>query len=253
MAGWIRGGALALVVALATGNVHAQTRPDLLFCGSSNRTGSDLYSGIGPLNEVTSCNPDANTQALLVVRNGSVAGNGAAWLDYLNNGGIIITEFQQPEAVYNELYGTSYLDDFSGNCQDNVLPSVILNPGDPFWGGSPPAPLGDSNLDSCGSDLQDIVDGEPAVVALGARDPEGTLSLAYRRQGDGLLILSGADWRDTNQYTDGSRALFGRLITASAGPAGPVEPIPALPGLVLAVLIALLAGLGLRGTVARRR
>ena len=68
-------------------------KPDLMYCGSSSRQGSDLYLGIGPFNEISGCLPDADTQALLITRSGTVAGNGAAWLAYLNSGGVVITEY----------------------------------------------------------------------------------------------------------------------------------------------------------------
>jgi hypothetical protein len=229
----------------------AQSRPDLMFCGSSSRTGANLYSGITALNEVSSCTPDANTQALLITRSGigSIGGSGAALLAYMDAGGIIITEYTASDDVYNELYGTSYSLSAGGNCQDNVQPSQVLNPADPFWQGSPPAPLGDNSLDGCGLDLQPLVDGEASVTALGTREPEGTTSLAYRTQGNGLLILADQDWQDTNAgYTDGSRALFGRFITASLSPAGPAEPVPTMPFALLGLLVAAVGGLGWRGS-----
>ena len=240
------GGVVLLGVTL---EAAAQARPNLMFCGSSQRTGADLYSGITALNEVSSCTPDADTQALLVTRSGSVAGNGAAWLAYLNAGGIIITEHTNPEAVYNEIYTTAYTSEFVGECQDNVMPSTILNPSDPFWLANPLAPVGPSE-DSCGSDLQDVVDGEGgAVVALGARTPDGSVSLAYRSQGSGVVFLSGADWQDNEaSYTDSSRSLFGGMITArfSAEPSAPPIPVPALPLWLLGIMGGLLATLGLR-------
>ena len=52
-------------------------RPDLMYCGVSDRTGADLYLGTGPFNEVSGCVPDANTQALLVTLDGTIEGNGA--------------------------------------------------------------------------------------------------------------------------------------------------------------------------------
>jgi hypothetical protein len=224
----------------------AQTRPDLMFCGSSTRTGTDLYSGIGTLNEVSGCTPDSNTQALLITRNGTIAGNGADWLAYLNNGGIIITEWNIPENVYNEIYGTSYTGESQGNCRDNVMPSVILNPSDPFWIANPLTPV-DPADDSCGSDLQDVVSGEGGtVVALGGRDPENTVSLAYRTQGSGVLFLSGADWQDSDSgYTDSSRSLFGAMITARFTPVS-VAPVPALPLGLLGLLGGILGLVGLR-------
>ncbi|MAL93458.1 MAG: hypothetical protein CME40_00015 [Haliea sp.] len=224
----------------------AQARPNLMFCGSSSATGADLYSGIGTLNEVSGCTPDSDTQALLITRSGTIAGNGADWLAYLNNGGIIITEYNNPELVYNEIYGTSYTNEGGGNCQDNVMPSVILNPSDPFWVANPLTPVGPAE-DSCGSDLQDVVSGEGGtVIALGARDPENTVSLAYRNQGSGVLFLAGADWQDGEAvYTDASRSLFGAMITARFTPVS-VAPVPALPLGLLGLLGGILGLVGLR-------
>ncbi|MEQ8826192.1 MAG: hypothetical protein RIC82_00245, partial [Parvibaculum sp.] len=136
--------------------------------------------------------------------------------------------------------------EFVGDCQDNVMPSTILNPSDPFWLANPLAPVGPTE-DSCGSDLQDVVDGEGgAVVALGARD-DGSVSLAYRTQGSGVLFLSGADWQDGEaSFTDSSRSLFGGMIVARLTAAVSAVPVPALPLWLLGIMSGLLATLGLR-------
>ena len=80
---------------------------EIMFCGSTQRTGADLYGAAGPYTEVNSCTPNPGTQALLVSRSGTVAGNGADWLAFLNNGGVLITEFRNSHTVYNEIYGTA--------------------------------------------------------------------------------------------------------------------------------------------------
>ncbi|RVU32739.1 hypothetical protein [Neptunomonas marina] len=209
---------------------------------------SDVYTSPNSYNEITGCTPDSNTEALLITRNATIAGNGAQWLSYLNNGGVIITEYNNPEPVYNELYGTSYTNDSAGDCRDMIMPSTIVNASDPFWvatGGITPVP---DSEDSCGSDLADIVAGEGGtVIALGERTPEGTTSLAYRSQGLGVLFLTGADWQDSSTASAGAEAssaqLFGHMIAYSS--AATSNAIPVLPAWAMVPLLGLI-GLGAR-------
>lgn len=194
----------------------AQTRPNLVFCGNYIRAGSDLYSAISRLNEIDGCSPDSDTQALLFIRS-NPRGRGEELLSYLNNGGIIITELNGA-LLYNEIYGTDYTGTFSGQCSDNVFPSILLNPTDPFWQGKPPPVEPPDTSNSCGFDLNALVEGEDEVVALGARTrgDERVISLAYRNQGSGQFIMANSDWRDNDQnsnYTEASKALFGRFIS----------------------------------------
>ncbi len=113
---------------------------------------------------------------------------------------------------------------------DQIAPTTILNPGDAFWLANPGATT--PTDDSCGSDLQDIVDGEAGnVVALGARD-DGSVSLAYRSVGSGVLYLVAADWADievTGADFANSRQLIDYMITHQGAPAAPATPVPVLP------------------------
>ena len=203
-------------IALLTVPLFAQAqalRPDLMYCGSPSRTGANLYSGVGPFNEVYSCTPTATTQAMLVQRSANLSGLGAAWLDYLNNGGIIITEHSISNRVYNEMYGTAYpLGTWSGSCQDNAMPSLKFNTQTPFWQ-LVQIPETPQNLEACGLSLNGIVDSEPEVTALGGWASSGLVNFASRPQGAGGLFLLDADWQDTNSgYTDDSREFMGALI-----------------------------------------
>ncbi len=55
----------------------------------------------------------------------TVAGNGAAWLAYLNSGGVIITEYSITDDVYNEIYATGYgRERILVICSDNAMPSL---------------------------------------------------------------------------------------------------------------------------------
>lgn len=251
-------GAVALMQLPSTANAQAcAQRPDIMFCGSTGRTGSDLYSGAGPYGEQTGCAPNANVQALLITRSGTVAGNGAAWLAYLNAGGQIITEYSISVDVYNQIYGTAYAppDSQFGQCQDNAMPQVKLNPGDAFWlaNNIPVTPAG---VGGCGlNNLATLVAGEPNLTGLGA-SLGGQTSFARRTQGGGHLNLLEADWSDgENSYTNDSRTFMGSLISTCGFAVArhtdiPVD-IPVNSPWLLAGLASLLALFGT--TLGRRR
>ena len=212
-----------------------------MFCGSVGTGGSDLYLGVGPFNEVSGCTPDADTQALLITRNASIPGNGAAWLAYLNAGGVIITEYTNTDNVYNEIYATAYSQGTRfGNCWDNVMPSVKLNPDSEFWvtnSGLTETPAGQ---DGCGYDLTAIVNGEGEVNALGGIINTSYVSLAVRQQGNGVLWLVDIDWQDGEaSFSDDSKNLMGVMISGGTYAFGGYEavPVPALSTLGLLLLM----------------
>ena len=217
-------------------------RPDLMFCGSSSRTGSDLYLGVGPFNEVSGCVPDADTQALLVTRSGSIGGNGAAWLAYLNAGGVIITEYNITHLVYNEIYGTGYPQGTRfGDCADNAMPSLKLNPDHEFWQLNSGLTETPASEEGCGYDLAAIAAGEAEVTELGGLVGTQLVSFAIRPQGPGVLWLLEADWQDNeSSFTDTSRNFMAALIsggTYSVGFNGTAAvPVLSTLGLLLLVL-----------------
>ena len=253
---YIRGGlsgvvgrlfAPAILVAMLPGTAFAQ---EIMFCGSTSRSGSALYGAAGPYTEVDSCTPTASTQALLVSRNGPVAGNGADWLAYLNGGGVIITEWLNSYEVYNEIYGTAYPEgDFYGDCADNAMPQVKVNPSHPFWQANP-INVTPSGQASCGSDMSALTSGEAAVTVLG-ESLDGADMFAVRPQGDGVLFLLEADWQDNEaSFTADSELFMAALIEggAFASPAPPATPVavPTMATWALALLSGLLALVGLR-------
>ncbi|CAG0997421.1 hypothetical protein BURK1_02627 [Burkholderiales bacterium] len=246
--------ALALVGAHLSfaGTAFAQAcanRADLLLCGSSDRPLSGLYSGIGPFNEVASCAPNANSQAMFVSRNATIAGNGAAWLAYLNGGGRIITEYSNGTAVYNEIYGTAYPDGGqAGGCDDNPMPSAKLNPTDAFWVANP-IPVTAPSDEGCGFDLAGLVSGEPSVTPLGARDEDTSfVTFARKPQGGGTLFLLEADWQDTETvpFDANNFAFLNALVTSCAVSVAPPEsvPVPVDHPLAIGGLAALIALFG---------
>jgi hypothetical protein len=239
--------------------VNAQAcaqRPNIMFCGSTSRTGANLYSGAGPYTEQNGCAPNATVQALLITRGGTTAGNGAAWLAYLNAGGQIITEYSISVAVYNEIYGTAYAPPSVqfGNCRDNAMPQVKLNPGNAFWlaNNIPVTPAG---VGSCGlNDLASLVTGEaPNLTALGASLAAGQTMFAIRAQGGGHLNLLEADWQDNDSaYTNDSKTFMGALISTCGSAAAGTTAVPVNSPWLVAGLVSLLALFGMSFAGRRR-
>lgn len=233
-------------------------RSDLLLCGASSRTLAQLHSS-GSYNEVSSCSPDGNTQAMFVSRYATISGNGAAWLAYLNAGGRIITEYSNGALVYNEIYGTAYPSGSqAGICADNPMPSAKLNLSNPFWvqNNIPATPAGQ---EGCGYDLSALVAGEASVTALGARAADTAfINFAIRPQGPGTLFLLEADWQDveTVPFDANNLAFLDALITeCGTAPVRvhSVTPVPVDGPLALGALAAVLGLFGAAFARLRRR
>lgn len=206
------------------------------------------------MTESQSCAPDANTQAMFVSRDGTTAGNGAAWLSYLNAGGVIITEYSKGAAVYNEIYGTSIADGSSkGNCQDNVMPAVKLTPSDPFWSANTGLTETGASVQGCGYDLTPVVTFDNTITPLGGFNGGG-VQLARKVQGSGVLFLLEADWQD-NQSGAGWTASSASLMTAlTNGGAPAVVAAPAsIPTLSEWAMIFLASLMGLFAIARIRR
>ena len=245
-------GALAAVTLMLMSAPASAQLSEIMFCGSTSRTGTNLYGAAGPYTEVTGCAPTASTRAMLVSRSGTITGNGAAWLAYLNGGGKIITEYSISHTVYNAIYGTAYAQGTRyGNCTDNAMPQVKLNPTHPFWVANniPVTPI---NAASCGYSLNTLVAGESSVTGLGGA-LDGSMMFAIKPQGAaGMLYLLEADWQDNESaYTDDSKAFMAALIGSQWVNAVPVaaHPVPTLSQwgtMLLAGMLGLFALMRLR-------
>lgn len=241
---------LWLTLAMTAAQSAFAARQNINFCGTTARTGSNLYTGLGSLTEVQSCTPDNNTQAMFVSRNGTITGNGVAWLAYLNAGGVIITEYSKAAAVYNEIYGTSVTTPTRmGNCQDNVMPAVILNPSDVFWTTNSGLTVTPSSNQGCGYDLTPLTTADGTITPLGGFDGGG-IQLARKVQGSGVLFLLEADWQD-NQSGAGWTASSASLMTAMTNGGTPAAPaaaasIPTLSEWAMIFMASLMAMLGIR-------
>ena len=235
--------AIAVLSNLPSVTFAQSLRSDLMYCGTSQRMGADLYLGVGPFNEVSGCLPDGDTQALMVSRSGTITGNGAAWLAYLDAGGVIISEYSITHLVHNEIYGTGYAQGTRyGPCYDSSMPSLKLNTDHPFWQANTGLTETDPAVEGCGYDVSAIVNGEAAVTALGGWAQTPGISFAIRPQGAGVLWLLDKDWQDMNTggYEEDSKNFMGALISGGTYSVGLLDavPVPTLSTLGLLLLVA---------------
>jgi hypothetical protein len=165
-------------------------------CGFSFADPQQFVPPGSNLTLASTCTTSDDVQALLITRYGSV--DTAALQAYLDNGGIVITEFMRSHHTYNQVFGTSFpTPDFNarlGNDANNVNPLVQLNPTDPFWVANAPF-TAEVNTGS-GVNLADL----PGITPLGSHvTTDGTVTLAYIKQGAGRLWLVESDWSDDDE------------------------------------------------------
>ncbi|MDR0965468.1 MAG: hypothetical protein LBM75_03005, partial [Myxococcales bacterium] len=114
-------------------------------------------------------------------------------IDYMNCGGIIITEMNTSHQVYNYLFGTSYQFSASyGGCSDMAPTDVQFTSDDPFWQDIPfmtPADYGSSS--GCGYDISNL----PGITPLAGWSPS-TVAIGYIDYGLGRLWFLDVDWQD---------------------------------------------------------
>ncbi|MCK6573847.1 hypothetical protein L6V77_22440 [Myxococcota bacterium] len=170
-------------------------RTALMRCGNSQRDVATFVDAADNLQVVVGCVPDANTQAMLVTRGGlaQAAPNAAAWRNYVQAGGIIITEYNASDEVYNAVFQANVAQGNGfGNCQDNINPVVRDNLNDAFWVANGALPVANAQNSGCGMNMASW--GQP-IVRLGGWDANST-SLAYRDLGTGRVWLVETDWQD---------------------------------------------------------
>lgn len=170
-------------------------RNTLGLCGLSAYDVENFVPAGAGLTVVNTCTPTSKMQALLVTRSGNA--DAAALQSYLDNGGIVITEFGSSFGVYNKVFGTAFaqpaaFNSNGGVCADNVNPRIQLTPADPFWAANGPH---NPELDTaCGYDLSSL----PNITPLGRHElfAFSSVNLAYVKKGQGRLWLVESDWSD---------------------------------------------------------
>jgi hypothetical protein len=183
----------------SSGGAIGVVRTNLMLCGSSSRPVSNFMPAGYSLPIVNSCAPDSNTQALLVTRNGAYGLNATALQSYVNGGGIVITEYDVSNVVWNAVFGTNvYLGNRMGACWD-VVPSVVqMNSSDPFWAGNTFRTV-PTDMTGCGYS----VNGYPGITTLLGWDASNA-ALGYRDLGQGRVWAVEWDWQDNETYLEGT-------------------------------------------------
>ena len=168
-------------------------RAELHLCGFSDRDVNMFLQPGDPFDPPafqSACAPTDDVQAMFVTRNGAIGGNGPAWREYLEGGGIIVTEFSISDDVYNAVFGGNFSSgNFTGNCSDRVDPAVRFNNDDPFWQANDD--IAPNPNTGCGNDLRNM----PGIVPLGGWG-DGSVSIGYIDVGQGRLWLVDLDWQD---------------------------------------------------------
>jgi hypothetical protein len=155
-------------------------------------------------NVVGSCSPDGRTQAMFVSRYGYNNVDRGQLRQYLNNGGIVITEFRTSHRIFSKAFTSVNRGSKEGDCQDRIPGGHQYNSNDPFW----QAPNNDfnrlpSNGTGCGYDVSNY----PGITPLVGWD-SNTVAVAYRNKGRGRLWLVDVDWQDDSYGYDESQDLL---------------------------------------------
>ncbi|MEZ4463166.1 MAG: hypothetical protein R3F43_01260 [bacterium] len=200
--------------------VPGEVRPNIYVCTASGRNVATFIPAGFNFNIVVGrCDPDANTQAMLVTRSGGgeAAGRAAQWQQYLDGGGNIITEYNVAHTVFNAIFGGGAVQGpRRGGCHDNAMPPVKVNVNDPFWAANPNIQVVPPAEAPCGYEVGAF----PGITPLGGW-ADNQISLAYRDRGNGRLWLVEADWQDNENYwLPQSSALMGAMITWCGGADG---------------------------------
>jgi hypothetical protein len=172
--------------------------PKLALCGSSMRDVRDFVPNGSHMVVVESCTPSPTVAAMLVARGGHAAIEATALQNYLEAGGIVITEFGSSIPVYNKVFGTDFavpeFGTFIGGCYSNVGPLVQLTSWEDFWGANM---FVAETQPGCGYNLA----GLPDITPLGSASllPD-TVTLAYVKKGLGRLWLVESNWSDNQNF-----------------------------------------------------
>ncbi len=170
-------------------------RTKIMTCGSSGFLISNLQSYMAnTYSFVSSCSPDDDTQAMFVTRTGVI---NSSWATYIEEGGIIITEFSISDDVFSSVFSSVSQGARYGSCSDNFTEAYQFTSTDPFWtdlgwsGGQP----GNGNT-GCGYSVSSY----PGITPIAGWN-SSAVSTAYRDSGAGRLWLADYDWQDGSSST----------------------------------------------------
>lgn len=183
---------------------------NVLLCGNSQRDVKTFLPDDADLTVVNSCIPDANTQAMLISRQGELSFDGPTVQAYVQGGGIVLTEFQASDTVFNAMFGTAVVaNDFIGGCLDTAATVEQFTAADAFWQDNAFQAIM-LNESGCGSNVAAF----PELVPLAGWSAT-EVSIGYRDLGSGRVWITDFDWQDTNTVGAGyayTEQLLGYMI-----------------------------------------
>lgn len=190
------------------------TRSKLMLCGSSGRSIAEFMSPDYALTTTSGCAPDAQTQALFISRSWANGISGAALRTYLDQGGVVLTEWSISDDVWAAAFvvSTAQGTPMVGGCRD-TFPSVVqFSPQDPFWAENTFEP---QNLGSTGCGYP--VTSFPGLTPLAGWSPT-QVAIGYRDLGKGRVWATEFDWSDGEVnaplvYRQSSAARMGYMAT----------------------------------------
>lgn len=184
-------------------------RSSVMLCGTSSYSIANFFPAGSGLTATTGCTPTSSTQALLVTRYGTGL-VGTTLRSYLQNGGIILTEYGFSDDVWNLIFPvTTQAALPTGPCFDNLPQVARFNAGDTFWqqntwisNQAPSMEIG------CGYPVQQF----PLLVPLAGWDATN-VSVGYRNLGMGRFYATDFDWQDSQAKLAYTNTQMGWMIT----------------------------------------
>jgi len=164
-------------------------RPDLMLCGFSSRQPTEFTPMGMKFNQRNGCNPDDKVQALFITRNWGNGIGAQALQDYVNAGGIVLTEYSISYLVWNEAFGTNAgMGGRFGNCTDSMPLLNQFNAGDQFWIDNVYKMEGNPG---CGYEVQNF----PGITTISGWDNVHA-AVGYQDLGSGRVWATDFDWSD---------------------------------------------------------
>jgi hypothetical protein len=182
-------------------------RSSVMVCGTSSYAVSGFFPAGSGLTATTGCTPTSATQAMLFTRS-ATGYTGSALRTYLNNGGIILTEYSLSDDIWNTIFPVTTQGTSAGGCGDNVPQMARFNAADPFWVNNSWASGQTLTQAGCGYSVQQF----PLLVTLGGWDSTNA-AFGYRNIGMGRFWATDFDWQDTEAKAAYTTTQMGYMIT----------------------------------------
>jgi hypothetical protein len=183
-------------------------RTSVMVCGSSSYAVSGFFPSGSGLTATTGCTPTSATQAMMFTRT-ATGYTGSTLRTYLNNGGIIMTEYSFSDEIWNTIFpAATPAASAMGSCFDNVPQLARFNATDPFWVNNTWASGQMLAETGCGHPVQSF----PFIVPLGGWDATN-VAFGYRNIGMGRFWVTDFDWQDSQAKAAYTVSQMGYMIT----------------------------------------